>query len=178
MWKKKTMISISQKVEYAVTVTIVWHLTPGDVLPPMELISSLPRREAPLAIRPTWYLYLIGMVLFTISAARKSSVLKVRHFLNITLTQGPVGKKETAWHIIIPFVALTAINFNFIFIQIFIPYIRYFPVMRQARIWSRIHYFNVFAKKKSLFTLWRGDVKSSPHHKKYVDAIQNICASS
>ena len=69
------------------------------------------------------------MVLFTTSAARKSSVLKVRQFLNIALTQGPLGKKETAWHIIIPFVALTAFNFNFIFVQIFIPFMRYFPVI-------------------------------------------------
>ena len=69
------------------------------------------------------------MMLFTISAARKSSVLKVRHFLNITLTQGPLGNKETASHIIIPFVVLTAINFNFIFVQIFFPFIRYFSAI-------------------------------------------------
>ena len=69
------------------------------------------------------------MVLFTISAARKSSVLKVRHFLKITLSQGAPGKKEITWHIIIPFVALTAIDFNFIFVQIFIPFIRYSPVI-------------------------------------------------
>ena len=69
------------------------------------------------------------MVLFTISAARKSSVLKVKHFLNITLTQSPLVNKETARHIIIPFIVMTAINFNFIFVQIFIPFMRYFPVI-------------------------------------------------
>ena len=73
----KTFCFFCQKVEYEATATFVLPLTIQVVLHLMAPISSSPKREAWLVMRPTWFSSLTRTALSITSAARKWSVPRV-----------------------------------------------------------------------------------------------------
>ena len=73
----KTFCFFCQKVEYEATATFVLPLTIQVVLHLMAPISSSPKREAWLVMRPTWFSSLTRTALSITSAARKWFVPRV-----------------------------------------------------------------------------------------------------